>query len=189
MESSKTGRPSIYGLFDPDTNELRYVGKANNVLTRLSGHISNCRYRHTPVNCWIRKLQDTGKRPRIEVLEVCLHDTWQQKERDWIQHYASDRLLNIAEGGNQPYCSIETRRENARKATAIRPKHVMQAYRNMESNIRLSIRYFPHKTKSLQEKLNTFRSHVSRHSRLGTLTDLDMALQLYHALKRGARNG
>ena len=48
----------IYVLIDPRDNQVRYVGKTNNVLTRLSNHISNAkRIKHNRYVCnWIKEL-------------------------------------------------------------------------------------------------------------------------------------
>jgi hypothetical protein len=45
----------IYGLFDPRTGELRYVGKARDPQKRLKGHLAA--RRRTPVYDWIGALR------------------------------------------------------------------------------------------------------------------------------------
>lgn len=107
--------PSIYALTDPRTNEVRYVGKANNPAERFARHIRECRRRRTPVYNWMRKLSAEGFEPGLIILETC--DAWQEAEIKWIAHYRaqSSRLLNLADGGNQPSCTPAQRSENAKK--------------------------------------------------------------------------
>ena len=112
MEAVK--RASIYGLFDSG-GSLRYVGKANNPEKRLSGHMRESRRRNTPLYAWIRKY---GK-PEMRVLEESC-ENWQEAERRHIREAveAGAKLLNLAEGGIQPYCSKEQRSRNAKALNA-----------------------------------------------------------------------
>lgn len=91
---------AIYGLYDPRTGALRYIGKAKDPEKRLSSHLRPSSLgRPFPVAAWCRELLAVGLRPRLEVL------TW---ARDW--HIAERRLiaahraagidlLNVADGG------------------------------------------------------------------------------------------
>lgn len=57
----------VYGLFDPDANELRYVGQTSRGITRLKEHYKDCekksriygKFNH--VKNWCRKLKHEGK--------------------------------------------------------------------------------------------------------------------------------
>lgn len=104
----------IYALLCPESDEIRYIGKANDSQKRLKSHLKDSRTRKTPVYDWIRKLLSQGLSPKVKVLEVA--DDWTTAERRLIAlHRASGRLLNVADGGDEPYCSKETRAENGRK--------------------------------------------------------------------------
>lgn len=111
--------PEIYVLYDPREQEPRYVGKANDSQRRLRGHLREAMSgrRHTPLYAWIRDLLDQGVVPEAHVAEVCLDRSWQDAERDWIVRLRAvgARLLNLAEGGNQPFCRAEVRAENGRR--------------------------------------------------------------------------
>lgn len=111
----------IYGLFDPITNACRYVGKTNNPKKRLQGHLSNAKTRRTPVALWMKDLLVHGYHPRIVVLHECHHENWAEWEIDYITRYRASGcdLLNLAPGGEQPYCDYETRAKNGR-ANAIK---------------------------------------------------------------------
>lgn len=112
--------PEIYGLYHPETGEIRYVGKANDSEKRLKSHLRDANSRKTPLYSWIRSLSKSGLVPVVRVLEVA--DNWQAKEKELIAlHRASGaRLLNVAEGGDEPFCSKETRAANGKANAAKR---------------------------------------------------------------------
>ena len=94
----------IYGLTDPTTGAVRYVGKS---VISLKARRSNHEYKarsgrtQTPVGAWIRALQAAGLRPGI----VCLDEGtggWQATERAWVQRLRAEgaALLNVHAGGN-----------------------------------------------------------------------------------------
>lgn len=62
---SGTGFARVYGLVDPFTGDLKYVGCASSPETRLSGHLCPASYERTPKAIWIRRLKAKGGRPRI----------------------------------------------------------------------------------------------------------------------------
>src|ERR1700753_3270619 len=99
----------IYALRDPETNEIRYIGKANNSQARLKSHLRDARTRRTPVYSWINSLLRRGLSPDMIVLETCGPDVWKEREIALIAQYraASSRLLNVADGGDEPFCPIE----------------------------------------------------------------------------------
>ena len=105
----------IYGLFDA-SGGLRYIGKANNSAKRLSGHMRDARRRRTPVYDWINK----HGRPEMRVLHICRDgEDWRIIEKRLIAEARErgERLLNLADGGDEPFCPIEVRRANGRKSS------------------------------------------------------------------------
>lgn len=111
----------LYGLVDPRTGKVRYVGKANDSRKRLATHFRDARRRDTPVYRWMRKLQSLGLSPGLLVLDVVPHDHWKQRERDLIaEHRRGGPMLNVADGGDEPFCPPEVRAENGRKVARIR---------------------------------------------------------------------
>jgi hypothetical protein len=110
----------IYGLYDPDTNELRYIGKANNAEKRLKSHLSDARRNNKrPVCLWIQELTALGKLPVIRVIETVQLSEWKIAERRLIAHYrTTSNLLNLAPGGDMPSMTKEQRAENGRKMNA-----------------------------------------------------------------------
>ncbi len=89
----------IYGLFDPITQELRYIGKAINPKNRFNGHLKDNRLTHK--GSWIKSLLKNNLKPEMVVLEEVSDDNWQQEEHWWISYMKSlgVRLTNLNEGG------------------------------------------------------------------------------------------
>lgn len=121
------GMPSkatIYALECPESGEVRYVGKANDAAKRLAGHLRDSRRRNTPVCCWIRSLSAKGLLPQMRILETVDASEWVAAERKWIAEFRSRtiKLLNLADGGNQPSQTQEQRADGGRKAVKAREK-------------------------------------------------------------------
>jgi len=93
-------RTFIYGLFDPRTEECRYVGKTNRPKRRFYHHVK--RTNMIRIKRWVIELADSGLIPRMEILEECPMEIWQQRETFWIAHYRSQGadLLNLTSGGD-----------------------------------------------------------------------------------------
>jgi hypothetical protein len=108
----------IYALCDPSTGAIRYVGKANNSRKRFAQHLRDCRRRNSPVHVWLRKLAASGLTPSLRILALTFD--WRKSERELIAvlRARGEALLNVAEGGDQPYCSPEQRAINGRKLAA-----------------------------------------------------------------------
>ena len=59
---------TIYGLQDPITGELRYIGRtARTVAKRLYEHIKDSKKLITHKDKWIQSLLRSGRRPELEV--------------------------------------------------------------------------------------------------------------------------
>lgn len=67
-------RITIYGLFDPVTAGLRYIGKTkHSVQSRMAQHrleATKKRLRHIPKNRWFAKLRRGGAEPVIRALVI-----------------------------------------------------------------------------------------------------------------------
>ncbi|WP_332763951.1 GIY-YIG nuclease family protein [Phenylobacterium sp.] len=114
-DSTETRRVEIYGLTDA-AGEIRYIGKANNAAQRFKGHLRECR-RRSPLYDWIASLRAGGTLPSCVVLTTCDESAWQDEERRLIAwgRALGYRLLNLADGGNQPNCSPAARSANGRR--------------------------------------------------------------------------
>ena len=111
--------PSIYALCDPDSGMVRYVGKADDPAKRLKTHVRESRRRNCPVQCWLRGLIRAGKMPELVVIRTGCVD-WKAEERALIAagRKAGYPMLNLADGGDQPYCPSRTLAENASRLNA-----------------------------------------------------------------------
>jgi len=109
----------IYGLIDPRTGIIRYIGKANDSLLRLKSHLRDSKTRNTPVYFWIRKLNSIGLHPEIKVLSVVGKEDWKSEEIKIIKEYKNNgfKLLNVATGGDEPFCSKEQRAINGKNVS------------------------------------------------------------------------
>jgi len=94
----------IYVLKDPDTKEVRYVGKANNPKKRFSKHIRDSEKNNSNSHKenWIRKLLLKNKKPILEIIDVVEYSVWKEKEIEWICRFKTKgvKLTNSTDGGD-----------------------------------------------------------------------------------------
>lgn len=92
----------IYALCDPDTQEVRYVGKTDDIQKRYEQHIWIKTSPNTYRKSWIKSLQKQGKQPLIKVLEEVNASIWKERERWWIAEMRRQgaRLTNLTNGGD-----------------------------------------------------------------------------------------
>lgn len=97
MEENKV---FIYGLLCPIKNQIRYIGKTNNIVKRLSSHLRDNRSITHKTN-WIKSLKIKGLKPIIEILDEVSECEWQFWEQYYISLYKSwgFRLVNGDNGG------------------------------------------------------------------------------------------
>lgn len=96
----------IYGLIDPNTKELRYVGKTVNLSNRMAGHYTPAKLRQkTHKNDWLKSLINKGQKAEVIVLETYddandLYDA----EQELIAYYKfiGCNLTNSTDGGPGP---------------------------------------------------------------------------------------
>lgn len=93
---------NIYVLIDPITDEIRYVGKANNVGQRYKAHLNRARKHQTHKKNWLAQLKKEGLKPIIEVIDVVPIDDWKYWERYWISQMKQwgFNLVNYTNGGD-----------------------------------------------------------------------------------------
>jgi DNA-binding NarL/FixJ family response regulator len=91
----------IYGLLDPRTDELRYIGKSDRPRERLANQLNERSNTH---RChWIAELQSLGLRPKQVILDsVPAGSGWEVVERAYIAgaRIAGCRLTNGTDGGD-----------------------------------------------------------------------------------------
>lgn len=95
----------LYSLSDPDSGEVRYVGKTDNLQRRYTNHLSpaTLNRNRSKKNSWIKSLLAKGKLPKIQVIDsgVSAEDI-DEAERFWISVYRGwgVRLTNGTDGGD-----------------------------------------------------------------------------------------
>lgn len=96
----------IYGLVDPRTNEVRYVGKTINPTNRHNQHLKfRAYYAHTYKARWINSLKQEKLQPKFVILEKVNNDRAVVREQYWIGYYKNlvgDGLTNSTTGGQGP---------------------------------------------------------------------------------------
>lgn len=92
----------IYALLDPDTNEIRYIGKSEKGLERPRQHFEPGKLKKlSKKNNWIKSLIGKGKLPKIKILCSCSNtNELNQKEIEFIALFKnSGKLTNMTDGG------------------------------------------------------------------------------------------
>jgi hypothetical protein len=133
----------IYALIDPDSEDIRYIGKAANIDKRLSEHCADRSGFQTEKDLWIAELRAQGKKPSVKVVETCDKETWRDRERVWIAHYREQGLdlLNVGngcEGGD-----VHT----VRRPTAYPVRFVFRYDEEMDQRMNALIEQDPRETK------------------------------------------
>jgi len=94
----------IYGLIEPMTNELRYIGKTININRRYRRHINEVDLHDSYKDRWIRKLKKNGLVPEIIIIDYVKTDEWQYWEMFYIEYFKflGCDLTNGTKGGDEP---------------------------------------------------------------------------------------
>jgi hypothetical protein len=88
----------IYALCDPDTEEVRYIGKTVNYPRRINAHYNEKRTTH---KCrWLKSLN--GRFPVVKLLETIPEDQWEEAEKRQIKLHKEMGcdLTNHTDGGD-----------------------------------------------------------------------------------------
>lgn len=95
----------IYGLHDPRTGELRYIGQSIRPLERLANHKQERSRTHR--SNWIQSLRKDGLEPYMLLIDATPYgdDAWQGIERAYIAGARAGgiRLVNGTDGGDGVY--------------------------------------------------------------------------------------
>jgi len=146
----------IYVLIDPRDNQIRYVGKTNNIKTRLTEHCTprNLKNNTYKVN-WIRSVLNYNLRPILKVIEQCDESNWQEREIYWIKYYRDlgYDLTNATEGGEGTQLFGDKNPMYGIPSPNKGRKHSEETKRKIrESQIGKLV---PIETRELQRKINT----------------------------------
>lgn len=120
----------IYGLHDPHTDELRYIGQTiKSVELRLACHLApGMLKRHSYLYRWLGGLVKAGLKPGTSVIV----EAYDQPELDRleIEHIAKARrdgcrLVNMSDGGGGRFGYVPTDDERKRISESNRGKHAL----------------------------------------------------------------
>jgi len=97
-------KPYIYGLIDPTTKQLRYVGQTAQGPSYPTTHWKRKRKRERKdhCHCWVRSVLASGMIPEIIILqEVEIENDLSEAEIFWIAYFKmiGCRLTNMTDGG------------------------------------------------------------------------------------------
>jgi hypothetical protein len=92
----------IYGLTEPGSDLIRYVGYAKNLNGRFRSHLTEAAKKGgTHKRHWLRKLLDAGQLPGIVKIEETTKGLCQERERYWIKNLKlTNDLVNSTAGGD-----------------------------------------------------------------------------------------
>ena len=88
----------VYALVDPECHQIKYIGISSRIKARLRNHL-NGQSHNGDVRCWVKRLKENNKRPRMYILERTSPENITTRESYWIKHYGVDNLLNKNPGG------------------------------------------------------------------------------------------
>jgi hypothetical protein len=118
-------RTFIYGLIDPETGKIRYIGKANDPELRLKRHfISQELNANTHKARWLRNLVSKGLRPILTILETVSVSEWQSAEIRWISEMKArgENLTNSTFGGEGIHGLKHTEQAREKISSALRKR-------------------------------------------------------------------
>jgi len=108
----------IYALKDPDTEEVRYVGKTKHPKIRLQQHVWEANRKQNRRACWVRSLLKNGKRPILEIVDEVPVAMWSPVEAAYVQFFseAGAKLVNGTPGGDAGPDGTGTKRSSETRA-------------------------------------------------------------------------
>ena len=92
----------IYVLLDPNTLEIRYVGKTKNCYQRFRHHLVNSANKKSHKRSWINSLREQGLKPIMQIIDEVEESEWQFWEQHWIVQLKcwGFNLVNHTAGGD-----------------------------------------------------------------------------------------
>ena len=104
----------IYGLIEPITGQIKYIGKTKQLLQkRLSAHLAECNKSNTKKNTWLKSIKKKGLKPKIEELDLVLESEWEFWEQYWISQFKAWGFeLKNTDGGGKGQSSEFMRKNN-----------------------------------------------------------------------------
>jgi len=83
----------VYGLVDPGTKKIRYIGKTKNPNKRAKDHFRGSKL--PLLKKWIEDLKIKGKEPIFTILETIQKPEVNEREKFYIEQYKDNNLFNV----------------------------------------------------------------------------------------------
>lgn len=137
----------VYGMADPRTHEIRYVGKTERTLQRRkTQHLYQARHNSPQTHkvAWLRTLLESGVEPEMVILErVSTQETLDAAECRWIKELREQgcRLTNATDGGEgvrNPSPEARAKMSAASKAKPSRPSPMKGRTHTPEARAKIS---------------------------------------------------
>lgn len=149
----------IYKLISTENLEaIRYIGATTRTLNqRLSGHkhcANNPKKRGLPVHKWMYSVYQKGYDIKIELIEECRDNIWEDREKYWIKYYREKgyKLMNLSDGG-YGIVTAKQRTKNSIQRSAEAHKHSVYGIKSNTNQIVYKFNSINDATKQL--KLNS----------------------------------
>lgn len=83
----------VYGLIDPITGKLRYIGCTQNIKRRYKVHIDNKIKGNPHKKNWINKLVKNNKVPKLIIMDT-INTKKEMFEREiwWIRYFKKEKM-------------------------------------------------------------------------------------------------
>lgn len=132
----------IYVLCEPDTGEIRYIGKTINFLTRRFGkHLSDARRGiKSHLCCWLRSVLRTGHLPIVSIIGE-VEGNGNKEEIAWIAygHAEGWQLVNSTAGGDGILNPSKETRQKLSESHKGKPNGCLGSHRSKESRLKMSL--------------------------------------------------
>ena len=170
----KKDKVFFYTLSDPETKEIKYIGKTwTNFSKRLAGHISESKRSVTKFERgitkrkpsklyrWVNDLTKRGLRPEIELLSEEYRENWELSEINWISQFKEwgFDLVNTSNGG---YGSKgQERTEETKKRISIANKGTKPAPQAIQASIEYNSKKVKQYTKEMELVKEWYSSKIA----------------------------
>lgn len=160
----------IYALSDPRNDEIRYIGKTNNIKKRVRDHLS-LKEKNFLKNNWLKNLKNEGLKPNVLTLEITTEELWKEREIFYIKHYKEkyNKLTNMTDGGEGVTFTPEIRDRLSKKLISIGHKPSKEALeKSMKSRMgkELSLEHRNRISKSLVGTVKTEEQKIKNRNRM-----------------------
>jgi|JI10StandDraft_1071094.scaffolds.fasta_scaffold397203_2 hypothetical protein len=175
----------IYGLINPETSNILYVGKTSlSLKRRLQLHITKAAQNKTRKDKWILELIKISRTPEIILLEEPDRLFANKKEKEWILKFGLSNLVNGNSGGGGNNGSGAKRNEAYKQslyAFLMSSKYSKNTISNSICYVNNFINYFKNEVKSPKEiNGEQIKKYIETINNINTRNANIVALKLFY---------